>query len=424
NWTKPEMEILALCRSLGISCRTTAKIIATKLPLQCRRKTIKKHHISTSKGAEKTAELADSDAEDDAESDHESIEDISLLRPLQLEDDAEALDDNDDQDDDIKWSTGHGIASYEPQLLMPTADSAVVSLQVERLMSESGHVDWALVSQLTEFPVKYCLEMNTYNTGKTAWTYDSKTFSMEQATALQSFITQFYPAPTRIDFLAVSNFFWVCLPNCIDMYELLCGRFDWTPADINLASRLAAQGMRASDIARQLSPTMGARRVVRALQEARVREPEINIPADADDRSVAAIRAIVAELTDAADDAAADVPRILERARAACPSLDSTTSDLCTLAVLSTMPPFASRRSQFAARPQRAEASPVEPVRSGSARIACRWSRQETELLVQYARSTKNTKNWKYFAKLLGTKTPSQCTNKYRAMRKLRKLTI
>ncbi|KAJ2161023.1 hypothetical protein GGF46_001825 [Coemansia sp. RSA 552] len=44
-WTTPETVILDICRNTGIDCRTTAKIIGTKLPLQCRRKTIKAHHV-------------------------------------------------------------------------------------------------------------------------------------------------------------------------------------------------------------------------------------------------------------------------------------------------------------------------------------------------------------------------------------------
>ncbi|KAJ2796750.1 hypothetical protein H4R20_005431 [Coemansia guatemalensis] len=50
KWLKSEMEILALCRSLGINCRATAKIISTKLPLQCRRKTLKRHHLIDERG--------------------------------------------------------------------------------------------------------------------------------------------------------------------------------------------------------------------------------------------------------------------------------------------------------------------------------------------------------------------------------------
>ncbi|KAJ2460480.1 hypothetical protein GGI02_005752, partial [Coemansia sp. RSA 2322] len=41
TWSAEEIEMLAVCRAISISCRTTAKLIGTKLPLQCRRKTIK-----------------------------------------------------------------------------------------------------------------------------------------------------------------------------------------------------------------------------------------------------------------------------------------------------------------------------------------------------------------------------------------------
>ncbi|KAJ2833774.1 hypothetical protein J3B01_004255 [Coemansia erecta] len=341
SWTKPEIEILKLCRSLGIPCRTTAKIIATKLPLQ---------------------------------------------------------------------------------LPMPTANSAIVSDHVERLFYTLGQVDWAMVSQMTRLPLQFCLEMNTYNVGKTPWTYDAATFLWSQADALKAFIDQFYPAPASINFLAVSNFFWICLPNCIEMYELLCGHFEWTPAALGQAARLSAQGWSSTRIARQLSPTMGARRVTEELEKLHLRKPEIQIPAGIDPRHVRAIRAVVAELlADFSAAASADVPHILERARAACLDLDATKADCCTLAVLSTHPPFASRRTLSSAR-RASRANSVAENTSPVGRTGCRWSKQETELLVQYANSTKTTKNWKYFANLLGTKTPVQCTNKYRAMRKLRNI--
>ncbi|KAJ2190899.1 hypothetical protein IW139_004992, partial [Coemansia sp. RSA 353] len=419
SWTKPEIEILKLCRSLGIPCRTTAKIIATKLPLQVRRKTIKKRLISASKDDEKL-EPVDSDGEGEGEDEDEGGNDSDRNSPPQPEENDEAQEGDDD--DDIVWNTGHKSADYKPQLPMPTANSAIVSDHVERLFYTLGQVDWAMVSQMTRLPLQFCLEMNTYNVGKTPWTYDAATFLWSQADALKAFIDQFYPAPASINFLAVSNFFWICLPNCIEMYELLCGHFEWTPAALGQAARLSAQGWSSTRIARQLSPTMGARRVTEELEKLHLRKPEIQIPAGIDPRHVRAIRAVVAELlADFSAAASADVPHILERARAACLDLDATKADCCTLAVLSTHPPFASRRTLSSAR-RASRANSVAENTSPVGRTGCRWSKQETELLVQYANSTKTTKNWKYFANLLGTKTPVQCTNKYRAMRKLRNI--
>ncbi|KAJ1855121.1 hypothetical protein GGH12_003961 [Coemansia sp. RSA 1822] len=414
SWTKPEIEILTMCRSLGISCRTTAKIIATKLPLQVRRKTIKKRHIPTSNDDEKL-EPVDSDGEGEDEGGYDSDRN-SPSQPEEIDEAPEG------DDDDIVWNTGHRSVDYKPQLLMPTTNSAIVSDHVERLVCTLGRVDWAVVSQLTRLPLQYCLEMNTYNVGKTPWSYDAAKFTWSQADALKAFIDQFYPAPASINFLAVSNFFWICLPNCIEMYELLCGHFEWTPAALGQAARLAAQGWSSARIARQLSPTMGARRVADELERLNLRKPEIQIPAGIDSRCVRAIRTVVAEiLTDLNAAASADVPLILERARASCPDLDATKADLCTLAVLSTHPPFASRRTLSGAH-RASRASCAAENASPVGRTGCRWTKQEIELLVQYANSTKAAKNWKYFANLLGTKTPVQCTNKYRAMRKLHQI--
>ncbi|KAJ2499230.1 hypothetical protein GGH96_003676 [Coemansia sp. RSA 1972] len=412
SWTKPEIEILKMCRSLGIPCRTTAKIIATKLPLQVRRKTIKKRLISASKDDDKLEPIdSDGEGEDEDEGGYDSDRN-SPARPEEIYEAQEG-------DDDIVWSTGHKSTDYKPQLLMPTTNSAIVSDHVERLFCTLGQVDWAMVSQMTRLPVQFCLEINTYNVGKKPWTYDASTFRWSLADELKAFIDRFYPAPASINFLAVSNFFWICLPNCIEMYELLCGHFEWTPAALGQAARLTAQDWSAARIARQLSPTMGARRVTEELERLNLRKPEIQIPAGIDARHVRAIRAVVNDLlSDFRAAASADVSYILERARAECPDLDASKANRCTLAVLSTHPPFASRRTLSSARRASRANSVVENV-SPIGRTGCRWTKQEIELLVQYATSTKSTKNWKYFANLLGTKTPVQCTNKYRAMRKL-----
>ncbi|KAJ2850266.1 hypothetical protein IWW36_002014 [Coemansia brasiliensis] len=449
DWTKSEMQILALCRNLRIPCRATAKIIGTKLPLQCRSKTLKR--CSTKQLSAKAKSKADDDFEDDGcesdASDASSVKSFSsspVLKPTQANQAAGSeLGAAATGSDDIPWDTGHGEASYEPRLLMPTADSAIVTDKVKKCIEEHGKVDWRAISFETGFPLKYCLEMNMYNADKAQWVYSVQTFKWEQAEALKAFITQFYPAPTPIDFLAVSNFFWINLPSCIEMYEMLRGAFEWTASDLGYASQLATQGWEFDQIARQLSPTMGGKRVSVALQQCKVREPEIQIPVEVDDQCKTQIRLIVEQQlqqhqTDINSNGV-DVLLMLEKARKACSNLPSPTADRCTLAILTTFPQFSTRsnnginsRARSNTLPKQSLNPLYDPPHSppppasmsilGAKRISGRWTLQETKLLIQYAQSTKTTKNWKYFANLLGTKTPSQCNNKYRAMRKQKQL--
>ncbi|KAI9469596.1 hypothetical protein LPJ78_005189 [Coemansia sp. RSA 989] len=438
DWTKSEMQILALCRNLRIPCRATAKIIGTKLPLQCRSKTLKR--CSTKQLSTKAKDKADESEDDRCESDGSDASSVKSFSPVLRHAQVSQVADHNIKagSDDIQWDTGHGEASYEPRLLMPTADSAVVTDKVKKCIEEHGKVDWRSISFETGFPLKYCLEMNMYNADKKQWVYDAQTFKWEQAEALKVFITQFYPAPTPIDFLAVSNFFWINLPSCIEMYEMLRGAFEWTASDLGYASQLATQGWEFDRIARQLSPTMGGKRVFVALQQCRVREPEIQIPIQVDEQSQAQIRLIVEQQLQQTDinSNGVDVLLMLEKARKACCHLPTPTADRCTLAILTTFPQFSTRSNNGAHRrgrsntlPRQSQSPLCDPPQSppsmsflGAKRISGRWTPQETKLLVQYAQSTKTTKNWKYFANLLGTKTPSQCNNKYRAMRKQKQL--
>ncbi|KAJ2796751.1 hypothetical protein H4R20_005432 [Coemansia guatemalensis] len=336
-------------------------------------------------------------------------------------------------DEDIKWNTGHDSSLYTAQVPMPTADSAQISQCVKEAVQEHGKVDWVQISQQTAFPIRYCLEQNRYNEGKSRWKYDAATFRWSQAQVLLHFINEHYPAPTPIDFVAVSNFLWLYPADCIKMYELLRGQFDWGAAEIAKASRLSSEGWSNAQIARQLSPTMGGRRVRIALRQSRACLPEIKLPSEIDPVSVERVRELVDAGVSAEDP---DIPLILEQARAALPGYDSRIVNRCTLAILSIYPQFASRRNYQLQRPNRAVAtnislqgstpaiSTLPTLSSGSPpQISSKWTTEETMLLIQYARATRTAKNWKYFSTTLGTKTPSQCINKYRALRRHGKAT-
>ncbi|PIA13481.1 hypothetical protein COEREDRAFT_83449 [Coemansia reversa NRRL 1564] len=433
KWLKSEMEILALCRSLGINCRATAKIISTKLPLQCRRKTLKRHHLiddkiskaavpeaATIKGRKRAKSVIGPEPINTANAgDVEEDEDIKKVSSP-----------GEEGDEDIKWDTGHGDPLPTAQVPMPTADSAQISLCVMETIQQHGKVEWTLISQLTRFSIRYCLEQNRYNEGKSRWNYNASTFQWSQAQILLRFINEHYPAPTPIDFMAVSNFLWVYPADCVKMYELLRGQFEWGSAELAIASRLSSEGWANAQIARQLSPTMGGRRVRIALRQSRARLPEIKLPSEIDSNNVERVRELVARGVSVEDP---DVPLILEQARAALPGYDSRIVNRCTLAILSIYPQFASRRNYQSQRPVRItsvnmstqDVSPTIPsvqpasnLTGGLAQLSSKWTAEETMLLIQYAQATRTAKNWKYFSTTLGTKTSSQCINKYRALRR------
>ncbi|KAJ2681974.1 hypothetical protein H4R19_007221, partial [Coemansia spiralis] len=243
-WTYDEMVILYLCRTLNIDCRRTAKIIYTKLPLQCRRKNLTRmisafggtgmlprkrggrrgnRHPSTS-AANNDADALDSEADSEDGSEDDSSDDMCDADAAVEEDTAD-----DDGSPDIKWETGHDRSGFVRDVPMPTASGTRVTHAVEEYYRAHGRVDWAAVSAQTGQSVIACLEQSRFNEGKSLWVYDSESFSWDQANTLHSFVTQHYPAPVPIDFAAVSNLLWVQLPDCIRMFRMLRGEFEWTP---------------------------------------------------------------------------------------------------------------------------------------------------------------------------------------------------
>ncbi|KAJ2388006.1 hypothetical protein GGI23_006152, partial [Coemansia sp. RSA 2559] len=153
QWTREEMELLATCRQMGICCRTSAKIIGTKLPLQCRRKTLKPPLDAESRNARPLAlrraasPSAGSDSEDG--------------------DDAGANEAN-------SWDTGHGPidGSAATAEAPPTGGSSLITSIVEQQVRASGGaVDWARVSQQSGSTIQQCLEQSRYDEGKRPWKY-------------------------------------------------------------------------------------------------------------------------------------------------------------------------------------------------------------------------------------------------------------
>ncbi|KAJ2359646.1 hypothetical protein H4S01_006075, partial [Coemansia sp. RSA 2610] len=144
TWTQAETEILALCRSLGISCTTTAKILTNKLTVQIRRKNINKRpaadaaarscHAKRRRADTQCALACPGPCADDAahpqsgpaasDTAHPqsgpAASDAVRPQPGPVASDAAPRP---PISDDIKWDTGHVGISYEPRVLMPTAAS-------------------------------------------------------------------------------------------------------------------------------------------------------------------------------------------------------------------------------------------------------------------------------------------------------------
>ncbi|KAJ2161022.1 hypothetical protein GGF46_001824 [Coemansia sp. RSA 552] len=326
--------------------------------------------------------------------------------------------------EDIEWNTGHINPMASIYLPMPTADSTSITDAVERYIKEHGApVDWQEVSRQTGFPVFYCLENNLCSQDKSWWTYSMETFDWRLAESLRMFIQEHYPAPKEINFVAVSNFTWIVIADCILLYNSLCGEYEWTTASLNRASRLSNEGWTNAQIARYLSPTMGGSRVAQVLPQSKSRELAALPPPEMDEGSIEVVRTLVMAASGSAKDV--DVPGMMESARQALAHLDSHMVDKCTLAILSTHPSFAARRPPRRSTSTNARAAPQgaqQPAPSTSSGIrTCRWSKEETLLLTSYVQTTEGTRNWRYFASVIATKSLSQCQNKFRSLNTTKK---
>ncbi|KAJ2646257.1 hypothetical protein GGH99_008097, partial [Coemansia sp. RSA 1285] len=341
QWTKDEMELLATCRQMGICCRTTAKIIGTKLPLQCRRKTLKppldvgprNSRVSLRRAISPAAAGGGgggggSDSEDEAiGGGGGTLEDAN------------------------EWDTGHG--SIEPpatNAILPTTENTLVTTLVERQVQTSGTVDWSLVSQQSGFTIQQCLEQSHCSKGKRLWTYTPGIeFDWTLAHSMHQFVVQFYPSPTPINFIAVSNFLWVSMADCLRIFDLLRGRIDWSPSTIETVRSLWAQGCNSALIARQLSPTLSAaaleRQWMRIIGRGSLNH-DVNplIPKTIDDDSVAVVSAVISDHTARADPQVSAM--IVDARESLAPVVDSAVVDQCVLALLSVHPLYDSRRTR------------------------------------------------------------------------------
>ncbi|KAJ1720054.1 hypothetical protein LPJ53_005269 [Coemansia erecta] len=415
EWTKGEMEILGLCRELGIPCRLSSKIIGSKLPLQCRRKILKKDKIDMHAVYEHLYPGQTHGQQHQNQHEHQQS--------------AEAL----------SWTTGHVNILHRTRTPVSTPENDLVTKVVEKMQPQTaGVVDWAAVSQKTGVALKQCLEGNRFDEGKRSWMYTAENFDWGMAERMRSFIMASYPAPVPIDFVAVSNFLWTDKTDCISMYGLLCGRYEWTPAVLSTISELVTLGWTDDQIARHLSPTMTGSRIAhtRLMFHAQAQayasvygSPQI--PAEMDAPGLARIQQLVDHY---AGDRAIDIVKLLELIRGSLPAHDRALVDRCALITISAHTTCANKMIRRAHRKPKAKAkaekSAAKHVAAGPlgfsdpAFYSAKWTDKEIDMLIQYARANGPERNWRHFADIIGTKTPAQCSNKYRSLRRYHKITM
>ncbi|KAJ1643861.1 hypothetical protein LPJ64_004413 [Coemansia asiatica] len=411
EWTSGEMEILGLCRELGIPCRLSSKIIGTKLPLQCRRKILKRDRVDV----------------------HTIYEHLYPGKSPPSE--------------PVVWSTGHVDVLHKTRVPASCNQSNMVSKCVEQMVvakkesddnSSVLEVDWSNVSRQLGISVKQCLELNRFSSNKASWIYSAEAFEWGRAERMRQFIVSNYPAPTPIDFVAVSNYLWTDMTDCISMYGLLCGRFEWTQEVLAKISQLVDMGWTDENIARYLSPVMTGTRIAhtRLMFQAQAQAQAFasvygkpQIPVEMDAAGLAAIQNLVDFY---AEDRAVDIVQLLDQIRATLPAYNRTLVDKCALITISNHSTCVAKMTRRAHRKPKAKTVSATGNKSAAAAAAfddpafysAKWTDKEIDMLVQYARANGPERNWRHFADIIGTKTPSQCSNKYRSLRRYHKIKI
>ncbi|KAJ2870757.1 hypothetical protein GGH93_005341 [Coemansia aciculifera] len=99
---------------------------------------------------------------------------------------------------------------------------------------------------------------------------------------MTGFIKERYPAPTLVNYRAVSNFMWIVMDDCIRIHDMLQGKFKWTKAEYEWAAVLRVQGLSFNEVAQHLSPTLSCQSVSRALREYSTPKP-VREPISADE---------------------------------------------------------------------------------------------------------------------------------------------
>ncbi|KAJ2777652.1 hypothetical protein H4R18_005037, partial [Coemansia javaensis] len=133
---------------------------------------------------------------------------------------------------------------------------AAVNQEVQRQYESGVGVDWAAAAQATGLSELECLELCRFSEGKARWTWGPDVFSQRTVGRMEAFIAEHYPRPAVTNFYAVSNYLWIDINDCIQVSQLLRGKFEWTDEVRARVGKMLRQGMDFDEIAQELSPVL------------------------------------------------------------------------------------------------------------------------------------------------------------------------
>ncbi|KAJ2877736.1 hypothetical protein H4R27_006094 [Coemansia aciculifera] len=126
----------------------------------------------------------------------------------------------------IAYKCQFTVVNHSRKHIQATVDiQSLVTSKVQRQFESSSIVDWSQVSQATGLRMRECLELSQCDVGKASWRYDPDLFLQDMADRMTGFIEKHYPAPTPMNYQAVSNYMWIITEDCIRIYGMLQGKF-------------------------------------------------------------------------------------------------------------------------------------------------------------------------------------------------------
>ncbi|KAI8320587.1 hypothetical protein GQ54DRAFT_298558 [Martensiomyces pterosporus] len=423
KWTDQETELLCQCVDANIDIVEAALIIGTKIPRQCRYKL----------AYLKREERCETDRAEGRDEWSKQAEEY-LVRLIK----------NNETMDSIDWDATSQLLNKDAakckaryvhlqakHAATPSASQiADISKEVERQHETRGLIDWAEVGRAAGVPELTCLEHNTYEGGKRAWTYRVETFSWATANRMRTFIMKYYPGPTaRINFIAVSNYMWINAGDCIHMNDLLLGKFEWSASALAALRRLCTTGMSNKEIAKQLSPGLSEGRVALAmhfinkkehpdgaLKEGARHTVQRIIDEHAGKLNVAMIRLVIRRNLPLCH--RDTLEKWTNGAMLAHPFYIGKVKDTTPAAVFKMVAEGGMTTRDVAEKLDVPDAMVTNMLKEHSARRHTKsWTPGEVGVLMALAASAKGKRNWRYISDRIGTKSPKQCRSKHQHLR-------
>ncbi|KAJ2374673.1 hypothetical protein IW150_002973 [Coemansia sp. RSA 2607] len=147
-------------------------------------------------------------------------------------------------------------SDWRPSTVSNESKVKMVTRACKEEYISAGCIDWAKVSKLTGLNQLECMEVCDMEDYKSQWIYNPKMFSWDDANRMTDFIAANYPGTLPVNYRAVSNYMWVKIGDCIDMHNMLHGKFRWTDEIIERVVQMRSQGHKFRYIGNQLSPLL------------------------------------------------------------------------------------------------------------------------------------------------------------------------